>query len=71
MEEEKYEPSMKKGDVVVAGGRLWFFGRGKTPDERPDIMLLDNFTFQDALKLRDTMNNYLLDYIGLSKKDES
>ena len=64
----EYEPSMKKGDVVVAGGRLWFFGRGKTPDDRPDIMLLDDFTFQDALKLRDIMNDFLLSYIGLNEK---
>jgi len=64
----EYEPSMKKGDVVVAGGRLWFFGRGKTPDDRPDIMLLDDFTFKDALKLRDIMNDFLLSYIGLNEK---
>ena len=64
----EYEPSMKKGDVVVAGGRLWFFGRGKTPNDRPDIMLLDDFTFQDALKLRNIMNDFLLSYIGLNEK---
>lgn len=62
-----YEPSMKKGDVVVTGGRLWFFGRGDTPDERPDICLLDDFSFEDALQLRDTLNKYMLDYIGLGK----
>jgi len=65
---KEYKPTMKKGDVVIAGGCLYFFGRGETPNDRPDICLLHEFEFEDALKLRDTLNDYLLNYIGLSER---
>ena len=64
---KEYLPSMKKGEVMVAGGRLWFFGRGKNVEDRPDIMLLDNFGLEDARKLRDILNNFMLEYIGVKK----
>ena len=63
--ESTYEPSMKKGRVSVAGGCLYFFGDGDTPEDRPDVTLLHDFDLEDARKLRDALNEYMLDYIGL------
>lgn len=65
----EYEPSMNKGRVVVTGGCLYFFGEGETPDDRPDICLLHDFSFEDAKTLRDVLNNHMLEYIGLGKQE--
>lgn len=67
---DKYIPTMKKGKVVFSKftNLVWFIGEGPKVEDRVDILLLEDFDLYDAIKLRDDLDEHILECVGLKEK---